>query len=74
VKGAAVIGLGSTGSYAAPAIPELLAARGTTVRYFDYLVAEAVLLIQNTPRWPPAPECQDASVAELESRSRRTRS
>jgi hypothetical protein len=73
VKGAAAIGLGSTGSYGAPAIPDLLAVRGTTVRYFDHLVAEAVLLIQNTPRWPAAAECEDASVTELELRSRRPR-
>lgn len=70
VKGAAAIGLGSTGNYGTPAIPELLAARGTTVRYFDHLVAEAVVLIRNTPRWPPAAECEDASVTELASRSR----
>jgi hypothetical protein len=73
VKGAAAIGLGSTGNYGTPALPYLLAARGTSVRYFDHLVAEAVLLIQNTPRWPTAAECEDASVTELESRSRRTR-
>jgi hypothetical protein len=74
VKGAAAVSLGSIGSYGAAAVSDLLAARGSTVRYFDYLVDEAVLLIQNTPKWPPAPECEDASVTELESRSRRTRS
>jgi hypothetical protein len=74
VKGAAAVSLGSVGSYGAAAVPDLLAARGSTVSHFDYLVDEAVLLIQNTPRWPGAPECEDASVTELQSRSRRTRS
>ena len=73
VKGAAAVSLGSIGSYGAPAVPDLLAARRSTVRYFDYLVDEAVLLIRNTPKWPPSPECEAVSVTELESRSVRTR-
>jgi hypothetical protein len=72
VKGAAAIALGSIGNYGTPALPHLLASRGTTVSYFDHLVAEAVLLIGNTPAWPPAAECEDVSMTELESRSRRT--
>jgi hypothetical protein len=70
VKGAAAIGLGSIGHHAGVALPDLVAARGTSVRYFDHLVAEAVVLIENTPRWPSATECEDASVTQLESRSR----
>jgi hypothetical protein len=69
VKGAAAIGLGSTGGHGAPAVPDLLAARGTSVRYFDHLVAEAIVLIQQGPRWPPARECEDVSVTELEGRA-----
>ncbi len=69
IKGAAAVGLGSTGGHGAAAIPDLLAARGTSVRYFDHLVAEAVFLIEQGPRWPPAPECEDVSVAELERRA-----
>jgi hypothetical protein len=71
VKGAAVIGLGSTGGHGAAAVPDLLAARGTSVRYFDYLVAEAVLLIEQGPGWPPARECEDVPAAELEQRAAR---
>jgi hypothetical protein len=73
IKGAAAIGLGSTGSYGAPALPALLAARGTSVRYLDHLIAEAVLLIHTTPPWSPATECQDASATQLEVMSRPTR-
>jgi hypothetical protein len=69
IKGAAAIGLGSTGGHGAAAIPDLLAARGTSVRYFDHLVAEAVFLIERGPRWPPAPECEDVSAAELDRRA-----
>ncbi len=69
IKGAAAIGLGSRGGHGAAAIPDLLAARGTSVRYFDYLVAEAVFLIEHGSRWPPAPECEDVSAAELERRA-----
>jgi hypothetical protein len=39
------------------------------VRYFDNLVAEVVYLIEQGPRWPPAPECEDVSTAELERRA-----
>lgn len=56
IKGAAAVGLRSTGGHGAAAIPDLLAARGTSVRYFDHLLAEAVYLIEQGPRWPPAPE------------------
>lgn len=69
IKGAAVIGLGSTGGHGAAAIPDLLAARGTSVRYFDHLVDEAVFLIERGPRWPPAHECESVSPAELERRA-----
>ena len=69
IKGAAAIGLGSTGGHGAPAIPDLLAVRGTTVRYFDYLVAEAVHLIEHSPRWPPASECEGVPMEELERRA-----
>jgi hypothetical protein len=69
MKGAAAIGLGSTGGNGAPAIPELLAARGTSVRYFDHLAAEAVSLIEHAPRWPPAPECEAVPASVLEERS-----
>ena len=69
IKGAAAVGLGSTGGHGAAAIPDLLAARGTSVRYFDHLVAEAVYLIEKGPRWPPARECEDVSVAELDRRA-----
>lgn len=70
IKGAAAIGLGSMGGHGAAAIPDLLAARGTSVRYFDYLVAEAVFLIEHGSRWVPAPECEDVPVAELERRAK----
>ncbi len=69
VKGAAAIGLGSTGGNGAEAIPDLLAVRGTSVRYFDHLVAEAVLSIEHTPRWLPADECEDVPLEELERRA-----
>lgn len=69
LKGAAAVGLGSTGGHGAATIPDLLAARGTSVRYFDHLVAEAVHLIERGPRWPPAPECEDVPIAELERRA-----
>jgi hypothetical protein len=58
------------GGHGAAAIPDLLAARGASVRYFDYLVAEAVFLIEHGSRWPPAPECEDVPVAELERRAK----
>lgn len=73
IKGAAAIGLGSTGGHGRAALPDLLAARGTSVRYFDYLVAEAVFLIERGPRWPPARECEGVSVAELERRATHVR-
>jgi hypothetical protein len=66
VQGAAAIGIGSMGGNGASAVPDLLAARGTTVPYFDHLVTEAVLLIRHTPRWPPAPECGVVPDEELE--------
>ena len=69
VKGAAAIGLGLTGGNGAPAVPALLASRGTTVHYYDHLVTEAVLLIEHTPRWPPASECMAVSDQELERRA-----
>jgi hypothetical protein len=69
IKGAAAVGLGSTGGHAAAVIPDLLAARGTSVRYFDHLVAEAVYSIERGPRWPPAPECEDVPAAELDRRA-----
>ena len=69
VKGVAAIGLGSTGGHGAAAVPDLLAARGTSVRYFDHLVAEAVVLIEQGPRWPPAPECENVPAPELERRA-----
>jgi hypothetical protein len=69
VRGAAATGLGSTGGHGATAIPELLAVRGTTVRYFDHIVAEAVLLIDLSPRWPPVHECEDVPMQELERRA-----
>lgn len=69
VKGAAAIGLGSTGGHGAPAVPDLLAVRGTTVRHFDHLVAEALLLIDRSPRWPPESECEDVPMEELERRA-----
>lgn len=73
MKGAAAMGLGSTGGNGAAAIPDLLAARGTTVRHFDHLVAEAVGLIEQAPRWPPAPECEAVPASELETRAARRR-
>jgi hypothetical protein len=69
VKGAAAIGLGSTGGHGTVAIPDLLAARGTTVRYFDHLVDEAVFLIEHSHRWPPANECENVTMQELEHRA-----
>lgn len=69
VKGAAAIGLGSTGGHGSAAIPDLLAARGTSVRYFDYLVAEAVSLIKRSPKWPPEAACEDVPMEELERRA-----
>jgi len=69
IKGAAAIGLGSIGGHGAPAIPDLLAVRGTAVRYFDYLLAEAVLLIEHSPRWPPVSECEGVPIEELERRA-----
>jgi hypothetical protein len=69
MKGAAAEGLGTTGGNSAAAIPELLAARGTTVPYFDHVAAEAVSSIEHAPRWPPAPECEVVSTSELEARS-----
>jgi len=71
VKGAAAIGLGTIGGNAASAIPALLAARGTSVRYFDNLVDEAVALIESSPSWPPEKECEEVSVKELERRAAR---
>jgi hypothetical protein len=69
VKGAAAIGLGSTGGHGSAAIPNLLAARGTSVKYFDYLVAEAVSLIERSPKWPPEAACEDVTMEELERRT-----
>jgi hypothetical protein len=69
VKGAAAIGLGSTGGHGSAAIPDLLAARGTSVKYFDYLVAESVSLIQRSPKWPPEAACEDVPMEELERRT-----
>lgn len=69
IKGAAAIGLGSTGRHGAAAVPDLLAVRGTSVRYFDHLVAEAVHLIEHSPLWPPAAECEDVTVEELQRRA-----
>ncbi len=73
VKGAAAIALGSVGGYGTTAIPDLRAARGTSVRYFDHLVDEAVYLIEHSPRWPPADECEKVSVEELERRTEQAR-
>jgi hypothetical protein len=73
MKGAAAIGLGSTGGNSAAVIPDLLAARGTTVRYFDHVAAEAVSSIERAPRWPPAPECEAARASELEARAAQRR-
>ena len=72
IQGAAAIGVGSTGSYGTPALPALFAARGTSVRYLDHLIAEAAMLIRNTPPWPPAAECEKASTTQLEAMSRPT--
>jgi len=69
VKGAAAIGLGSTGGHGAAAIPALLAARGTSVKYFDYLVTESVSLIERSPKWPPEAACEDVTMEELEQRT-----
>ena len=69
VKGAAAIGLGSTGGHGSAAIPALLAARGTSVKYFDYLVAETVSLIERSPKWPQEAACEDVSMEELERRT-----
>jgi hypothetical protein len=69
IKAAAAIGLGSTGGHGAPALPDLLAARGTSVAYFDHIVAEAVFLIEGSPRWGPARGCEDMAVDELERRA-----
>jgi len=69
IKGAAAFALGSTGAHGAAAIPDLLAARGTTVRYFDHVVAEAAYLIEHSPRWRPANECEDLPMEELERRA-----
>jgi hypothetical protein len=73
MKGAAAMGLGSTGGNSAAVIPELLAARGSTVRHFDHLAAEAVSSIEQAPRWPPAPECEAVPPSELEARAARRR-
>ncbi len=51
--------------------PRLVPHPSSSVRYFDHLVAEAVFLIEQGPRWPPARECEDVSVAELERRATR---
>jgi HEAT repeat protein len=56
VKGAAAVAIGSTGGHGAVAIPGLVAARGTSVKYFDYLLDEAVFLIEHSGTWPPGPD------------------
>jgi hypothetical protein len=71
VKGAAATRLASTGGHGAAAIPDLLAVRGTSVRYFDHVVGEAVFFIEHSPRWPPARECEDVPMEELERRAAR---
>ncbi len=69
VQGAAARRIGSIGGNAAPAIPGLMAARGTSVMYFDFLLQEAVFLIEHSPAWPPEEECEDVSIEELERRA-----
>lgn len=69
VRTAAVAGLGSIGGHASAAVPGLLAARGTSVVYFDYLLDEAVFLIERTAKWPAEAVCEGASVEELERRA-----
>jgi hypothetical protein len=68
VKAAAAVGLGSIGDHAKSALPALRAARGTTVAYFDHIVAEAVFLIEHSPYWAPETECDGMPAAELERR------
>jgi hypothetical protein len=69
VRSAAVAGLGSLGGHASAAVPALLAARGSSVVYFDYLLDEAVSLIQRTDKWPAEDVCEDVSRDELERRA-----
>lgn len=69
VRGAAAIALGSTGGHGQSAIPDLLAARGTSVKYFNYLVLEARFYIEHSPKWPPEEICEDVSIEELEQRA-----
>ena len=69
VRSAAVQGLGSIGGNASAAIPGLVAARGSSVKYFDFLLQEAVFLIEHSATWPPAAECQSTTTEELERRA-----
>jgi hypothetical protein len=69
VRSAVVAGLGSLGGHAAAAVPALVAARGSSVPYFDHLVDEGVSLIQRSQKWPAEDVCEDVSRAELERRA-----
>jgi hypothetical protein len=64
-----VAGLGSIGGHALPAVPDLLAARGSSVAYFDHLLGEAVFLIERTRKWPAEGVCEEVSIEELERRA-----
>ncbi len=69
VRSAAVDGLGSIGGHALPAVPALLAARGSGVAHFDHLLSAAVSLIKRTRKWPAEDVCEEVSVEELEQRA-----
>ena len=69
VGSAVVAGLGSIGGHALPAVPDLLAARGSSVAYFDHLLDEAVFLIKRTGKWPAEDVCEEVSIEELERRT-----
>ncbi len=58
VLGAAVVALGSLGGHGSPAVPDLLAARGTSVRHLDHVISEALHSIRTGERWAPATECE----------------
>jgi hypothetical protein len=72
VQGAAASGIGSIGGNARTAIPGLMAARGTSVMYFDFLLQESVFLVEHSPAWPPEEECENVSLDEMERRAERT--
>ena len=69
VKSATVAGLGSLGGHASPAVPDLLAARGSSVPHFDHLINHAIRLIEQTRQWPAEGVCEEVSREDLEERA-----